>query len=66
VPSDQAKWQIVPVPPRPFPEALRDPASAVPAQAALVPFPIAAIGAAGLFGGGALWRRRRRQGRHAP
>ncbi len=66
VPSDQAKWQIVPVPPRPFPEALRDRASAVPAPAPLVPFPIAAIGAAGLFGGGALWRRRRRQGRAAP
>lgn len=59
VPSDQDKWQIVPVPPRPFPTALRDPATPAAAAPSLVPLPVAVLGLAGLFGGGALWRRRR-------
>ena len=59
VPADQDQWQVVPVPPRPFPAALRDPAAGAPATPSLVPLPVAAIGMAGLFGGGALWRRRR-------
>jgi hypothetical protein len=59
VPSDQDKWQIVPVPPRPFPAALRDPATPAAAAPSVVPLPVAMIGMAGVFGGGALWRRRR-------
>lgn len=59
VPSDQDKWQIVPVPPRPFPAALRDPATPAAATPSVVPLPVAMIGMAGVFGGGALWRRRR-------
>ncbi|MDB5960311.1 MAG: hypothetical protein JWP59_1605 [Massilia sp.] len=61
VPADQAQWQIVPVPPRPFPAALRDASTNAPASPSLVPLPVAAVGMAGLFGGGALWRRRRKQ-----
>ena len=59
VPSDQDQWQIVPVPPRPFPAALRDPATPAAAAPSVVPLPVALIGMAGVFGGGALWRRRR-------
>ena len=61
VPADQDQWQVVPVPPRPFPAALRDPATATPATASLVPLPVATLGIAGLFGGGAWWRRRRKK-----
>lgn len=61
VPADQAKWQIVPVAPRPFPATLRDNGTAKPAATSVVPLPVAAIGAAGLFGGGALWRRRKKK-----
>jgi hypothetical protein len=60
VPADQDQWQVVPVPPRPFPSALRDPATPPAESASLVPMPVAAIGMAGLVGGGALWRRRRK------
>jgi hypothetical protein len=63
VPSDQSQWQVVPVPPRAFPAALRDASSATPAQVSLVPLPIAAICVVGLFGGGTLWRRRRKKDR---
>lgn len=59
VPADQSKWQIVPVPPRPFPPELRDPNGIPAATASLVPVPVAAIGMLGVFGGGALWRRRK-------
>lgn len=61
VPADQAKWQIVPVAPRPFPATMRDSGTAQAAAASVVPLPVAAIGAAGLFGGGALWRRRKKK-----
>jgi hypothetical protein len=59
VPADHAKWQIVPVPPRPFPAELRDPNGIPAVTASLVPVPVAAIGMVGLFGGGAWWRRRK-------
>ena len=65
VPADQAKWQVVPVGPRPFPAALRDAQTAQLNGTPVVPLPVAAIGVAGLFGGGALWRRRRKQARGA-
>jgi len=63
VPADQAKWQVVPVGPRPFPAALRDAQTAQLSGTPVVPLPVAAIGMAGLFGGGAWWRRRRKQAR---
>ena len=65
VPADQGKWQVVPVGPRPFPAALRDAQTAQLDGKPVVPLPVAAIGVAGLFGGGALWRRRRKQSRGA-
>ncbi|WLI89643.1 hypothetical protein Q4S45_00505 [Massilia sp. R2A-15] len=61
VPADHAKWKVVPVAPRPFPAALRESGTALPAATSVVPLPVAAIGAAGLFGGGALWRRRKKK-----
>jgi hypothetical protein len=61
VPADQEKWQIVPVAPRPFPVALLDTSTPPAESASLVPLPVAAIGMAGLFGGGALWRRRKKK-----
>jgi hypothetical protein len=60
VPSDQAKWQIVPVAPRPFPTALRDTTMPAPASQPVVPLPVAGIWMASLLGAGAWWRRRRK------
>ncbi|WP_426117456.1 hypothetical protein [Massilia sp. PWRC2] len=61
VPPDQDKWQVVPVPPRPFPAALRDPTIIAPVAPSLVPLPVATLGIASLCGGGALWRRRKKK-----
>ena len=66
VPADQANWKIVPVGPRPFPDTLRDSGSAQPAAASVVPLPVAFIGMAGLFGGGAIWRRRKKKSSAKP
>jgi len=60
VPADQAEWKIVPVAARPFPAALRDPASVAEAEPSPVPLPIAAIGACAVLGAFAVWRRRAR------
>jgi hypothetical protein len=57
VPENRADWKVVPVAPRPFPEALRDPAGAVEAEPMPVPLPIAGIGICGILGGMALRRR---------
>lgn len=46
-PADRKQWKIIPVDPRPFPEALRD--TPAPAPNALVPAPVAAA-FAGLLG----------------
>ena len=59
-PADQKDWKIVPVAPRPFPVALREAGAEPPAAPSPVPLPIAGIGAGGLLGAGAFWRRRRR------
>jgi hypothetical protein len=61
VPADQSKWQIVPVAPRRFPVALRDSGTAQAEVTSVVPLPVALVGAAGLFGGGAMWRRRKKK-----
>ncbi len=58
-PPDQKDWKIVPVGPRPFPAELRGntPVAEAPSP---VPLPVAGIAAAGVFGIGALVRRRRK------
>ena len=64
-PPNQADWKIVPVGPRPFPEALRDPGVVLAKGPGPVPLPVAAVVVALLaaigFGIRALIRRRRRQ-----
>ena len=57
-PPDQKDWKVVPVGPRPFPAELRGstPVAAAPSP---VPLPVAGIAACGVFGIGALMRRRR-------
>jgi hypothetical protein len=57
-PPNRADWKIVPVGPRPFPEALRD-KSVVLDTPGVVPLPIAGITLGGFLGVGALARRRR-------
>lgn len=60
-PSNRADWKIVPVAPRPFPVALRDsdtPALSTPSP---VPLPIMGVGALGVVGVSALWRRRKKK-----
>ncbi|WP_338758508.1 hypothetical protein [Massilia sp. METH4] len=64
VPENQADWKVVPVAARPFPAALRDPASAVEAEPSPVPLPIAGIGLCGVLGALLLWRRKARK-KHA-
>jgi len=59
-PPDRADWKIVPAGPRPFPDELRDNAMAA-STPSLVPLPVAGIGLGGLFGIGALIRRRKRR-----
>ncbi|QBE64061.1 hypothetical protein [Pseudoduganella lutea] len=58
VPENQADWKIVPVAPRPFPDALRDPSTVAEPEPSPIPLPIAAIGAFGVLGTLLLWRRR--------
>lgn len=60
-PSDHADWKIIPVAPRPFPAALREPRLPVPARSFPVPLPVAGVGAAGLCGISIFWRRYRRK-----
>ena len=59
-PPDQKDWKIVPVGPRPFPAELRGdtPVAATPSP---VPLPVAGIAVAGVFGIGALVRRKKRK-----
>ena len=66
-PADPADWKIVPVQPRPFPDALRDGLASQPPQRGLMPWPVALAGGsllalllgAGLFAR-RLWKKRRR------
>ncbi|WP_288380181.1 hypothetical protein [uncultured Massilia sp.] len=62
VPADQKDWKIVPVEPRPFPAALRDPSSIAEEDPSPVPLPIAGIvvGVFGLFGALLAWRRKKK------
>ena len=60
-PSKHADWKIVPVAPRPFPAALRSSSLPAPATPSPVPLPVAGIGALGVLGGAAFWRRRSRK-----
>jgi hypothetical protein len=60
-PSDRADWKIVPVAPRPFPVALRDGDTPAPSAPAPVPLPVAGVGALGVIGASAFWRRLRRK-----
>jgi hypothetical protein len=58
-PADRADWKIVPVAPRPFPQALRDSSVPAPSDPSPVPLPVMGIGLAGFIGVSAFWRRRR-------
>jgi hypothetical protein len=60
-PSKRADWKIVPVAPRPFPSALRDGGAPAPAGPSPVPLPVMGIGAVGIIGASAWWRRRKKQ-----
>ncbi|MCD2519634.1 hypothetical protein LQ564_25340 [Massilia sp. G4R7] len=62
VPADQKDWKIVPVEPRPFPAALRDPSSIAEEDPSPVPLPIAGIvvGVFGLLGALLAWRRKKK------
>lgn len=60
-PSDRADWKIVPVAPRPFPAALRDSDTPVPETPSPVPLPVMGVGALGVIGASAFWRRLRRK-----
>jgi hypothetical protein len=59
VPADRSQWQVVPVPPRPFPAELKDPrAPAEPWRPSN--YALAGYGAFSCLGvGGLHWRRRR-------
>ncbi|WP_332848635.1 hypothetical protein [Massilia sp. S19_KUP03_FR1] len=59
-PSKRADWKIVPVAPRPFPVALRDSGAPLPSAPSPVPLPVMGIGAAGIIGASAWWRRRKK------
>jgi hypothetical protein len=61
-PSDRADWKIVPVAPRPFPTALRDNSVPAPSAPSPVPLPVMGIGAVGIIGVSAFWRRRNKKG----
>lgn len=63
VPEDEAQWQIVPVPPRPFPAELREGAAPAPEPILPVPAPISGM-LLGVVGAGAgwHWHRRRKRG----
>lgn len=60
-PSDRADWKIVPVAPRPFPVALRDSDTPAPSTPSPVPLPVIGVGALGVIGASAFWRRLRRK-----
>ena len=60
-PSDRADWKIVPVAPRPFPVALRDSDTPEPSTPSPVPLPVMGVGALGVIGASAFWRRLRRK-----
>lgn len=60
-PADRSKWKIVPTGPRPFPDELRDKSVAALEGPSPVPLPVAGIAAGGVFGIGALVRRRRKK-----
>ena len=60
-PSKRADWKIVPVAPRPFPLVLRDGGAPLPDAPSPVPLPVMGIGAVGIIGASAWWRRRRNQ-----
>jgi hypothetical protein len=62
-PSDRADWKIVPVEPRPFPQALRDSSAPALSTPSLVPLPVMGIGAMGVLGASAFWRRRSKKSR---
>lgn len=64
VPEDKSDWQIVPVPPRPFPAELRDGPAPVAAQAFPVPLPVGGL-LLGVMGAGAGWHWRRRMKRES-
>ncbi len=60
-PADRSKWKIVPVGPRPFPDALRDKSVAVVEGPSPVPLPVAGIALFGVLGIGAFVQRRRKK-----
>lgn len=60
-PSNHADWKIVPVAPRPFPVALRDSDTPAPSTPSPVPLPVAGVGAVGILGVSAFWRRRKKK-----
>jgi hypothetical protein len=62
-PSKRADWKIVPVAPRPFPQALRDSSAPAPSTPSPVPLPVMGIGVAGVIGASAFWRRRSKKRR---
>jgi hypothetical protein len=62
-PSNRADWKIVPVEPRPFPQALRDTSAPALSTPSPVPLPVMGIGAMGIIGASAFWRRRSKKRR---
>src|SRR5690606_35795092 len=64
-PADRSQWQVIPVPPRPFPEELHGRTVEAAAEPALVPTPVAAAGAGllGLIAG--VYRYIRRRGKRS-
>lgn len=62
-PSNRADWKIVPVEPRPFPQALRDSSAPALSTPSPVPLPVMGIGAMGVIGASAFWRRRSKKRR---
>ena len=62
VPADRDQWKVVPVPPRPFPEALRKTPKAEPVVSdATIGIGSAFLPAALLWGASRIWRGRRRR-----